>query len=102
MAWTRVAGLDEFGDRDLIGVVHGNVRIALCCVDGGVFAISDICPHLAAHLSEGELVEGHIECPAHFALFDIRTGQSAGGPTDATLKTWPARIEGQSVLVDLD
>ena len=75
MAWTLAAQRGDFGDRDVIGVACQAGRLALFKLPDGIFATSDICPHLGASLSQGCVVEGFVECPYHFALFDIMACQ---------------------------
>lgn len=41
---------------------------------GLIFALSDICPHRAAPLSEGCLKSGTVQCPYHGWHFDIKDG----------------------------
>src|SRR2546426_3450233 len=55
-------------------------RILVANVDGAFYALQDACGHRQAPLSKGTL-EGHvIECPLHFATFDVRTGKLLSGP----------------------
>ena len=68
--------------RDVIGVECEGRRVALYRLDDGVFATSDVCPHQGASLAQGCVVQGFVECPLHFALFDIRTGEADGGDDD--------------------
>ena len=101
MAWTFAAAVEAFGDRDVIGVICEGRRLAVYRLGGAYFATSDACPHQGASLSEGCVVEHYIECPAHFALFNIRTGESCGGPTEQGVKTYATRVEGGEVHVDI-
>lgn len=101
MGWVRVADASDIDATDLLGVEHGGVKIALYRVDGEFFATSDVCTHQAALLSQGEIVEGCIECPAHFGLFDIRTGKALGAPVSRDLRTYPVRLAGGAIYVDL-
>ena len=102
MPWARVADLADFAGRDVIGVEHGERKLAIYRLEDGVYATTDVCPHAAARLSAGEVVEGYIECPGHFALFDIRTGESGGGLATGNLTTYPARLDGTRICVLLD
>ena len=43
--------------------------------DTELFAFPDVCPHAGWRLSEGELVEGRLECPGHGMQFDLATGR---------------------------
>lgn len=52
---------------------------------GQVFALSDVCPHRAAPLSEGRLISGtsqpcQIECPYHGWSFDVGNGACTSVP----------------------
>lgn len=102
MGWTFAAKRSDLAARDLIGVDCGGRRLALYRVDEDYFATSDSCPHQGAPLSRGCVVDGFIECPLHFALFDIRTGAADGGMTTTSVKTFPTRVEGDEIHVDLD
>ena len=101
MTWTRAAGLADLEGRDVIGVECQGHRLALYRLGDGIFATSDRCPHAGASLSEGSVVEGYIECPLHFALFDIRTGAADGGVTTRSVRTVPVQVTDDGVYVDL-
>ncbi|MGH8059019.1 MAG: non-heme iron oxygenase ferredoxin subunit [Candidatus Entotheonellia bacterium] len=74
-------------------------RVLLANVDGRIFALRDACGHQRAPLSKGRL-DGHsVECPLHFAQFDVRTGKLLNGPVSADVPTYEVRIEGDTVSV---
>lgn len=101
MAWAYAAEVADLDRHDVIGrVCHGR-RIALYRLSAGIFASSDACPHAGAPLSRGCVVEGFIECPVHFSLFDIRTGEPQGGTTTRPLATFPTKVENGRIYVDL-
>jgi nitrite reductase/ring-hydroxylating ferredoxin subunit len=101
MAWTYAAKRSELEGRDVIGVACEGRRVALYRLGDGVFATSDICPHLGASLSQGCIVEGFVECPLHFALFDIRTGAAEGGVTTRAVRTFQTKVEHGDIYIDL-
>jgi nitrite reductase/ring-hydroxylating ferredoxin subunit len=101
MPWLAAAPCSVFDERDVVAVECGGRRLALYRVGADVFATSDTCPHQGASLSQGCLVDGHVECPVHFALFDLRTGESDGSVTSARVATFAAKIEGPVVYVDV-
>jgi len=47
------------------------------------------------------VVESFVECPYHFALFDIRTGAPDGGVTTRSVRTFATRVEHDDIYVDL-
>jgi len=74
-------------------------RVLLANVEGCFYAVSDVCGHRNAPLSRGRL-NGHIiECPLHFAEFDVRTGKLIDGPVSADLPVYETRVEGGTVFV---
>src|SRR4029450_8997438 len=56
-------------------VVIDRDRVLVANVGGSFYALRDVCGHAGAPLSTGELVGYVIECPLHYACFDIRTGK---------------------------
>jgi len=72
-------------------------RIVLANVDGRFYALRDVCGHRNAPLSRGRL-DGHIvECPLHFAQFDIRDGRFVDGPQSADVQCYEVMIDGGTV-----
>jgi nitrite reductase/ring-hydroxylating ferredoxin subunit len=74
-------------------------RVLLINVDGVYYALKDQCGHQRAPLSRGKL-QGHvIECPLHFARFDVRTGHLLAGPVGVDVPIYEVRIEEDTVYV---
>jgi len=83
----------------MIVVAVDRERIMLAHVDGQFYALRDMCGHRNAPLSRGRL-DGHIvECPLHFALFDVRTGKLVDGPISADVPAYEVRVEGGTIFV---
>jgi naphthalene 1,2-dioxygenase ferredoxin component len=100
-AWTPVAGLADFAASDAIAVVAAGKEIAIYLVDGAVFATANRCTHGDARLCDG-WIEGHeIECPLHQGRFDVRSGAATGAPAEVALATYPARLAGDRVELQL-
>ena len=102
MAWHKAADIEVFKDEvDVVGVVIAGEPVALYRLDNGYFATSNVCTHEFALLSDGYVENGCIECPLHQGLFDIATGACRGGPVDQPIKTYPVRIDGPAIMVEL-
>jgi 3-phenylpropionate/trans-cinnamate dioxygenase ferredoxin subunit len=67
--------------------------IVLVNIDGTYFAASHTCSHANAPLSDGQVVDGQIECPKHFSKFDLRTGQPDGLPARKPVRIYPVEVE---------
>ena len=78
--------------------VNGERRV-LANVEGTFYAISDVCGHRNAPLSRGKLEGYFIECPLHFAQFDVRTGELVNGPVSTAVAVYQVRVEGETVYI---
>ena len=74
-------------------------RVLIANVGGAFYAIQDVCGHRHETLSKGTLWGYVIECPLHFACFDVRTGKLISGPASADVPTYEVRDEGDTVYV---
>ncbi|WP_029049861.1 non-heme iron oxygenase ferredoxin subunit [Cupriavidus sp. amp6] len=99
--WIEAALLSSVPQDDVIAVAVEGKEIALYGVDGDVYATDNVCTHGHARLCDGFL-EGHeIECPLHQGRFDIRNGAAMCAPLTEGIRTYPVRIEGDKVYLDL-
>jgi 3-phenylpropionate/trans-cinnamate dioxygenase ferredoxin component len=74
-------------------------RVLLAHVDGRFHAIGDACGHRNAPLSRGRLTGHAVECPLHFAQFDVRDGKLIDGPVSTDVPTYQIRIDGDIILL---
>ena len=65
------------------------------------FAIDNICSHAGGRLCEGMLDGKIIECPLHSSQFDIATGAVLGPPASRSQKTYPVRIHGEFIEIEI-
>ena len=97
--FVRVAKVDELSPGQMKWVAVNGERLVLANVEGVFYAISDVCGHRNAPLSRGKLQGYVIECPLHFAQFDIRTGELVSGPVSTAVTVYEVRVEGDTVWV---
>jgi nitrite reductase/ring-hydroxylating ferredoxin subunit len=94
-----VTRASELSPGAMTWVALDRERVLIANVDGCFYALQDSCGHRQAPLSKGTL-EGHvIECPLHFARFDVRTGKLLSGPTAADVPTYQVLVDGDTVYV---
>jgi nitrite reductase/ring-hydroxylating ferredoxin subunit len=80
----------------------GRAPLALVRLADEFFVIDDTCTHGAASLSEGDIIDGDIECPFHGGCFDIRTGAVTASPCTRALTVYPVKVEDDQVFAALD
>ena len=95
-AGLRAPGTDH-GTYEAVALVHdvpvgtlkrvtrGDVDLLLVHSSLGVSVIDDRCPHMAAPLSVGAIVDCVIACPLHRGRFDVGTGEVVQFPTTGGL-----------------
>lgn len=100
MTWQRVLPLDEIPQGlpqrfDVDGRAVCVTRLA-----DETFAMSDVCPHNGASLSDGVLKSVYVTCPAHFWRFSVADGTKQGNAR-TRIPTYPTRIVDAWLEVDL-
>jgi 3-phenylpropionate/trans-cinnamate dioxygenase ferredoxin subunit len=83
-------------------VEAGDEDVALCNVDGQIYAVANVCTHDDGPLGEGYLLGYDIECPRHGARFDVRTGEVRSLPAIVPIPTFEVKVEGDDIFVDVD
>ncbi len=97
--WKPVANLEDFQNGRLVLRLDEHPRPILLLYTGEeVFALEDLCTHDGGPLHEGEVEDGKIVCPRHGARFDLRTGRQTL-PAPRPVRVFPARLEGETVLL---
>ncbi|HZK91362.1 MAG TPA: non-heme iron oxygenase ferredoxin subunit [Stellaceae bacterium] len=97
--FVAVAQVGDLAPGEMKFVAVERERVVLANVEGSFYALRDLCGHRNAPLSRGRL-DGHvIECPLHFAQFDVRTGKLIDGPVSADVPSYEVRVEGDRVYV---
>jgi len=101
--FVKLATIRDIPENGMCAAEYGGLRIALYNVDGQIYATSDVCSHAYAELSEGFLDTDDctIECPLHGSRFDICTGAVLSLPAYEPIATYPVRIEGEDVFVEI-
>ena len=97
--FVAVAKTSDLSPGQIKWVAVDGERRVLANVEGVFYALSDVCGHRNAPLSRGKLDGYLIECPLHYALFDIRTGELVSGPVSNAVPTYEVRIEADTVYV---
>ena len=99
--YIKAADYEELGEGELLGVEVDGEPVCLAKVDGQVCAFTDNCTHISGPLNEGELDGDVLTCPWHGAQFNVRTGKVLRGPARQDILTYPVKIEGESILIQL-
>jgi nitrite reductase/ring-hydroxylating ferredoxin subunit len=101
MTWHKLAMLTDVSEGVALETGIVGQPLALYKVDGKLYCTGNLCTHAEAYLSDGYLEGYVIECPLHGARFDIRDGRVLCAPATRDVASYPVRVEGEEVFVDL-
>src|SRR5262245_18410032 len=80
----------------------GGQSIAILKAGGNLCAIENTCPHAGGQLAEGSSAGEVVTCPWHVSRFNVKTGALVGPPATRGLKSFPVRVTGNDVEVQID
>jgi 3-phenylpropionate/trans-cinnamate dioxygenase ferredoxin subunit len=103
MAQVRACGTNDLKAGEALRL-NITPPIAIYRLNDGFYATEDTCTHAQSSLAAGDidLEECTVECPYHAALFDIRTGFVLGPPANKPVKTYPVKVVGDEVFVEVE
>ena len=77
-------------------------KIAVFNLDGEIYAIDNACTHVGGPLAEGKVVGEEVICPWHGSRFNIKTGAVTHQPARTAVKSYPVRVTGDNVEIEID
>ena len=99
--FVTVAKTSDVPDPGRVIVEVDETLVVLIQAGGQYYAIDDVCTHDGGPLGEGELAGYTIACPRHGAKFDVRDGRPLCAPATQPLRSYPVKVEGSRVFVQI-
>ena len=101
-SWIDACSTDEIDEEDVMRFDHDGRTFAIYhSPDGEFFATDGLCSHEKVHLAGGLVMDYLIECPKHNGQFDYRTGEAMRAPVCVNLKTYPVKVDGDRVMIEV-
>jgi nitrite reductase/ring-hydroxylating ferredoxin subunit len=101
MPWKKVCRTDQIADGSALQI-KGDNPIAIFHVGDEFFATDDTCTHAKFSLAEGYVEGAEVVCALHEARFCLRTGRALTPPAIVGLRTYPVRVEGGEVFIEVE
>lgn len=79
----------------------GDRRVALCNVEGNLYAIDDVCPHAGASMAAGPLRGTTLTCPLHAIAFDVTNGAAVCPKNMDPVQSFPVTVKDGQITVEL-
>ena len=100
--WIEVCGRDDIDEEDVIRFDHAGRTFAIYRSPDDTFHATDgLCTHEKIHLADGLVMDDIIECPKHNGRFNYKTGDAKGAPVCVNLQTYPIKVEGGTVFIQV-
>lgn len=96
--WHEVCRLADLPSNEPAPADVDGVAVCLVSIDGRVYAVHDECTHAAVPLSEGEVLDGAIECWMHGSRFDLATGRVLNLPATRDVAAYPVVVAEDGVV----
>jgi 3-phenylpropionate/trans-cinnamate dioxygenase ferredoxin subunit len=104
--WETIFKESEIDDNSVRDVTIKGTPLLVAKAKGNIYVTDLYCTHEATSLSEGFIEGCNIICSAHFASFNLKTGNVVSGPEGENepiknLKTYKTKIENGMIMVEL-
>ncbi len=99
--WVYAGATVDIEEEDSIRFDHEGRTYCIYHTSDGFFATDGMCTHEDEHLEFGMVIDNVIECPLHQGRFDIPSGKALSAPVCVDLKTWPVKIEGYDIYINI-
>ena len=101
--FVKVGTTAEFEDLEAGKLVEaGGQSIAIFTLGGTYYAIENTCPHRGGPLAEGMMAGEEVICPWHGSRFHIKTGAVVTPPAQRGVKSFPVRVTGDDVEIEME
>jgi nitrite reductase/ring-hydroxylating ferredoxin subunit len=96
----RIAEVGELPQGTARVVEVDGRTLALCNVEGKLYALDNVCPHRGGPLGEGDLEGRVLTCPWHAWRWDVTSGANVNNPA-VRVACFPVCVEAQEIFIDL-
>ncbi|MFY9223462.1 MAG: Rieske (2Fe-2S) protein [Blastocatellia bacterium] len=102
MEFHPVCKFSEVGFGEAKGFVVEGHSIAIFNIRGKLYAIENMCPHMAAPLDDGVIDGQKITCRLHFWQIDVTNGQCVSPDNGRCVSTYPVKTERGVIKVGIE
>jgi 3-phenylpropionate/trans-cinnamate dioxygenase ferredoxin subunit len=97
----RVCAETDLAEGEIKAFILRGKSILFARKNGRIFALDDVCSHDGAHLRDGDIVGGNIQCARHGGRFDLETGEATQMPAVVGIESYNVEVKDGDVYVFL-
>jgi 3-phenylpropionate/trans-cinnamate dioxygenase ferredoxin reductase subunit len=88
-AFERVARSGQVTEGNVRRFMVGETEVAVARWEGQVYALHNLCTHLACRLTAGKVDQAGLTCLCHGSIFELATGFPINPPATKPVRTFP-------------
>ncbi|MGR3795770.1 Rieske (2Fe-2S) protein [Vannielia sp. SX4] len=100
--YQNVALMRDLPEGRVVTVRVAGHLVGVALVGASPRVFQSLCPHDKASLKDGRIEGCEVQCPRHFARFDLESGKVSAGWRVDDLRLYPARVREGWVQVDAE
>jgi uncharacterized membrane protein/nitrite reductase/ring-hydroxylating ferredoxin subunit len=93
--------VQDLRENQLVLLRKENRRFVLSKTSDAFAVFEDRCTHRGGSLAGGSMICGTVQCPWHGSQFDVTSGTVKAGPAKQPIKTFPTRVNGDRLQIDI-
>lgn len=97
--WVAVMSAADLAENTPTRAEADGARVLVVRQGKEVFALGELCSHLAGPLADGEIEDCSIRCPWHGSRFDLRDGKVLDGPATFPQPRFETRVHNGHIEV---
>ena len=101
LMWVEITALNQVPEWDVLKVKVEGISLIFNRQGMNVTCYRNACTHLEYPIDMGKVSNGIITCPFHKYQYKLDTGKCLNALGDS-LESYPVKIEGDRVFVDID
>jgi 3-phenylpropionate/trans-cinnamate dioxygenase ferredoxin subunit len=98
---TRICAVDDLAEGGIKPFEVEGIQFLLARRGDRIYALENCCSHDGAQLSDGDLVDGQIQCARHGGRFDLSTGEATQMPAIAGIGSFRVEMNNGDIYIYL-
>lgn len=99
--WQPVAHVGDLEDGQMKAVTVDGHRCLVVLAEGRYYVVDEMCSHEDYSLALGCIKGSRIKCSLHGSYFDLATGAALDEPADEPIRSYPVKVDADTIWTDL-
>jgi nitrite reductase/ring-hydroxylating ferredoxin subunit len=96
----RIPNVTLPAEGKVLRVMANGTPVAVFHIGAEYYAIDARCTHVGGPLDRGMVQDGHVTCPLHGSMFDVKTGKVLRGPAARDVSAYRVHVEDTTLVLE--